>query len=100
MGAGLSERRPSGASRQAQEIANRAVLFDRVTQRRFGVHLIPVAPADLFFGDVSAGFKVRKDLGGRALGNPYQRGQIPNAHGGVFGDRDEHVAVIAQKRPA
>ncbi len=74
--------------------------FERMAQRRRAVDLIMRAPALPVTRDRAGLLEVVKDLEDGALGDADVVGHVADARLGVLRQRDQHVGVIAQVRPA
>ena len=85
---------------QSQQVSDRAVGFDRVSQRLVGENFILILAADLLAADEAGSFQVLDDSLYGSLGDPDLVGDFAEDHLRLGVEHDQHVGVIGEKRPA
>jgi hypothetical protein len=96
-----ARRRSSSASgvHESDNVADRAVMLERMTQSYRSIDVVPRAAPDATPHDRSGGFEIAKDLKDRAFRDSDELGKVANPGLGLPRDRDEHVRMVAKKRP-
>ena len=82
------------------ELSQRAVRLQRVSQRRLEVDLVAVASSLLGLGQNAALFQFAEDTKNGSLGDPYLDRQLLNENLGLSEESDDDVGVIRQERPS
>jgi hypothetical protein len=83
----------------AEELAERAVLDERVAQAHIWMHLVEVAPPDAMARQETALDEIGHDAVGGALGNSDLRRDVAQSHAGGAHDANQSESVVRQKRP-
>ena len=81
------------------QLPDRHLGLERVTEVDLGIDVIPVAATDPFVGDAPRRLEVGEDAGDGAGRDADGVGDVALAHLGVLADRDEHMGVVGQERP-
>ncbi len=92
-------RTPFGSMQQVEDLADRAMRFERMPQGLSDLQLIDVSSAILFHLEALRFGELGYDFLHHSFGDSYAFGHIPQANLRVLVDAPEDVRVIGQERP-
>ena len=87
------------ADEQLEELADLALLGERMTKRQLRPHLVVVAPALALAHQVALVDQLGDDPVGGSLGDADGGRDVAQANAGVASDTDEHMGVIGEEVP-
>lgn len=85
---------------QPQQVADRAVGFDWMSQWLVGEDFILILPANLLAADEASSFQVLDDSLHGPLGDPDLSSHFSKDLFRLGSEQDQHVGVVGEKRPA
>jgi hypothetical protein len=89
----------TASGKQLQQIPYCPVAFQRVFQRIIFKYLVTVAATALADRQEPGRLQVRNNALHCALRNTYPKGDIPQSHGRVASQTNQHVTVVTQDSP-
>ena len=90
---------PGRLTIHSDEIGNRPMSFNRMTERQASINLVTVLASDLLTLDDPRGFEINDDSLHGPLRDPNFAGQLAEEELRVAGQQDQDVCMIRQKRP-
>src|SRR4029450_7592606 len=87
------------ADEEVEQLADGALLGDRVAQRQVLLDAVPVATAVLVLDHVAGVDEIGDDAVGAALGDAHDGGEVPQAHARVMGDAQQRPSMVGEQAP-